>query len=59
MKKTDESRKKFTGDKRRAERAMNLMTGGTAELRQVALGSATQSVWLRHRKVISKAVGLN
>ena len=42
VEKIDGSRKKFSGGERRAERKMRLFrTGGLAELRQVASGSAT------------------
>ena len=50
------SRKKFSGGERRAEGRMRLLRArGSAELREVASGSATQGLWLRNGKVRSQA----
>ena len=47
--------KKFSGDKRRAERAMGIFgTRDPTELRKVFSGSDTHSLWLRDRKVRSQ-----
>ena len=49
------SRKKFSGGERRAEGRMRLFRArDTAELREVAYGSAAQGLWLRNGKVRSQ-----
>ena len=52
--------KKFSGSERRAEGQVRLlMARGSAELREVASGSATQSLWLRNGKVRSQVSGID
>ena len=52
--------KKFSGGKRRAEGRVRLLREhGTAELREVASGSATQCLWLRNGKVGSQVSGID
>ena len=54
------SHKICTGGERKAENGMRLLcTGALMELRQVALGSSTQSFWLRRIKVKHVVVGIN
>ena len=54
------SRKKFIGRERRAkERVRLLRARGSAELREVACGSATQGFWLRNGKVRSQVRGID
>ena len=51
---------KFSGRERRAKRQMRLHGArGTAELREAASGSATQSLWLRNGKVGSQVRGID
>ena len=50
---------KFSESERRAEgRVRFLRARGSAELREVASGSATQSLWLRNGKVRSQVSGI-
>ena len=54
------SRKKFSGRERRAKGRVRLLRArGLAELREVATGSATQSLWLRNGKVGSQVSGID
>ena len=54
------SRKKFSESERRSEgRARLHRVRGSAELREVASGSATQSLWLRNGKVGSQVSGID
>ena len=54
------SRKKFTGGERKTEGQMRLFRArGMAEFSEVASGSATQSLWLRHGKVKSQVSGID
>ena len=54
------SRKKFNVGEGRAEGQVRLLRArGSAELRKVASGSATQSLWLRKRKVGSQVIGID
>ena len=54
------SRKKFSGREKKAEGRVRLLRArGTAELREVASGSATQGLWLRSGKVISQVSGVD
>ena len=49
--------KNSVGKKRGAEGQVRLLRArGSAELRKVASGSATQSLWLRNRKVGSQVI---
>ena len=51
---------KFSGRKRRVKRQVRLLRArGSAELRKVASGSATQSLWLRNGKVRSQVSGID
>ena len=51
---------KFSGGERRAEGRVRLLRErGTAELREVASGSATQGLWLRNGKVRSQVSGVD
>ena len=51
---------KFRGSERRANRRVRLLRArGSAKLGKVASGSATQSLWLRNRKVGSQASGID
>ena len=51
---------KFSGRERRAKRQVRLHRArGTAELREVASGSATQGIWLRNGKVRSQVSGID
>ena len=46
------SRKKFSGGEERAERRVRLLRErSSAELREVASGSAMQGLWLRNKKI--------
>ena len=52
--------KKLSGGERRAEKCVRLLrANGLAELREVASGSATQSLWLRNGKVRSQVSGID
>ena len=54
------SRKKFNGRERRAKGRVRLHRArGSAELSEVASGSATQSLGLRNRKVRSQVSGID
>ena len=54
------SRKKFSGGERGAKGRMRLFRAcDTAELREVAFGSATQGLWLRNGKVRSQVGGVD
>ena len=54
------SRKKFSGRERRAKRRMRLLRArGSAKLREVASGSATEGLWLRNGKVGSQVSGVD
>ena len=54
------SRKKFSrGEGRAKGRVRFLQTSGSAELRKVASGSATQGLWLGNGKVGSQVIGEN
>ena len=54
------SRKKFSGGERRAEGRMRLFRArGSAELREVASSSTTQSLWLRSGKVRFQVSGVD
>ena len=54
------SRKKFSGGERRAKERVRLHRArGSAELREVASGSATQSLRLRNKKVGSRVSGID
>ena len=54
------SRKKFSGGERRAEGRVRLFRArGTAELKEVASGSATQGLWRRNGKVRSQVSGVD
>ena len=54
------SHKKFRGIERRAEgRVGFLRARGSAELREVAFGSATQGLWMRNGKVRSQESGID
>ena len=54
------SRKKFSDSERRAKRRMRLIRArGSAELREVASGSATEGLWLRNGKVGSQVSGVD
>ena len=58
--KVGSSRKKFSESERRAKGRVKLHgERGLAELREVASGSATQSLWLRHGKVESQVGGID
>ena len=58
--KVGRSRKKFSGRERRAKGRVRLLRArGLAELREVATGSATQSLWLRNGKVGSQVSGID
>ena len=46
--------KKFSGERRAKGRVRLLRARGTAELREVASGSAMQRLWLRNGKVGSQ-----
>ena len=51
---------KFSGGERRAEEQVRLLRSrGSMELREVASGSATQGLWLRHGKVGSQVSGID
>ena len=51
---------KFSGRERRAEGRVRLLRArGSAELREVASGSATQGLWLRNGKVGSQVSGVD
>ena len=51
---------KFSESERRAKRRVRLHGArGSAELREVASGSATQSLWLRNGKVGSQVSGID
>ena len=51
---------KFSKGERRAKERMRLLRArGSAELREVASGSAAQSLWLRNGKVRSQVGGIN
>ena len=51
---------KFSGREKRAKgRAKLLKTRGSAELSEVASGSATQGLWLRNGKVRSQVSGID
>ena len=51
---------KFSRRKRRAKERVRLHRArGSAELREVASGSATQGLWLRNGKVRSQASGID
>ena len=53
-------RKEFRGRERRAKGRVRLHRArGSAELREVASGSATQGLWLRNGKVGSQVSGIN
>ena len=50
--------KKFSGVERRAEGLVRLFRAcDSAELREVASGSAMQGLWLRNKKVGSQVIG--
>ena len=54
------SRMKFSGRERRANRRVRLQRArGSAELSEIASGSATQSLWLRNGKVGSQVTGID
>ena len=54
------SRKKFSGREGRAKGRVSLFRArGSAELREVASGSATQCLWLRNGKVGSQVIGID
>ena len=54
------SRKKFRGGERRAKgRVRFLRARGSVELREVASGFATQSLWLKNGKVRSQVSGID
>ena len=54
------SRKKFSGRERRAKGQVGLLRArGLVELREVASGSAAQSLWLRNKKVRSQVGGID
>ena len=54
------SRKKFSGREGRAKGRVRLHRArGSAELSEVASGSATQGLWLRNGKVRSQVNGVN
>ena len=54
------SRKKFSGREGRAKGRVRLLKArGTAELKEVASGSATQNLWLRNGKVGSQVSGID
>ena len=54
------SRKKLSGRERGAEGQVRLLRArGSAELGEVASGSATQGLWLRNRKVGSQVSGVD
>ena len=54
------SRKKFIGGERRAEERVRLFWArGSAELKEVASGSATQGLWMRNGKVRSQVSGVD
>ena len=54
------SRKKFSGRERRAKRRVRLHRArGSAELKEVASGSATQGFWLINEKVGSQVSGID
>ena len=51
---------KFSGREKRAKGRLRLHRArGSAELREVASGSATQGLWLRNRKVGSLVSGID
>ena len=51
---------KFNGRERRAEGRVGLLRArGSAELREVASGSATQGLWLKNGKVRSQVSGID
>ena len=51
---------KFSEGERRAKGRVRLLRArGTAELREVASGSATQGLWLRNGKVGSQVSGID
>ena len=51
---------KFSGRKWRAKGRVRLLRArGSAELREVASGSATQGLWLRNRKVRPQVSGID
>ena len=51
---------KFSESERRAKGRVRLhRTRGSVELREVASGSATQSLWLRNEKVGSQVSGID
>ena len=51
---------KFSGSERRAKGRMRLLQArGSAELREVAFGSATQGLWLRNGKVRPQVSGID
>ena len=53
-------RKKFSRGQRRAEGRVRLLRArGSAKLRNVASGSATQGLWLRNGKVESQVSGID
>ena len=54
------SHKKFSGKERRTEEQVRLLRArGSAELRRLAPGSATQGLWLGNRKVGSQVSGVD
>ena len=54
------SHNKFSGGERRAKGRVRLLRErGTAELREVASGSATQGFWLKNGKVRSQVSGID
>ena len=51
---------KFSGRERRAKRRVSFLRArGSAELGEVAKGSATQSLWQRNGKVRSQVSGID
>ena len=54
------SHMKFSGREGKAEGRVRLLSAlGSAELSEVASGSATQSLWLRNRKAGSRVSGVD